>query len=216
MESRLIVSTQTASLLALGLYTIGVITAFGVRSWMHWRKTGSTGFRGISGMPGSIEWWGGLLFIAAIVLGAAGPALALADLVVPPQLPGLPWIGTEVAIIGFIGTLAAQTGMGASWRIGVDITERTDLVTTGLFAIVRNPVFSAMLTAMTGIVLMVPTPVSAAALACLFLAVEIQVRFIEEPYLNRTHQGAYADYTTRVGRFVPGIGRIQARDATQD
>jgi protein-S-isoprenylcysteine O-methyltransferase Ste14 len=39
--------------------------------------------------------------------------------------------------------------MGASWRIGVDPSERTDLVTGGAFALVRNPIFSAML--LTGI-----------------------------------------------------------------
>ncbi|MEG9250196.1 isoprenylcysteine carboxylmethyltransferase family protein [Arthrobacter sp. Soc17.1.1.1] len=200
-------SLQATSLLALVLYAIGVITTFGVRSWIHRRRTGSTGFQGISGTPGSLEWWGGILFIAAMVLGAAGPALAVAGVLLPPRLPGLAWAGFIVAVIGFLGTLAAQSGMGASWRIGVNPTERTDLVTTGLFAVVRNPIFTAMLTAMTGIALMVPTLVSAAALACLFLAVEIQVRFVEEPYLNHTHHSAYATYTARVGRFLPGIGR---------
>ena len=202
---------QTASLLALILYAVGVITTFGVRSWIHRRKTGSTGFHGISGARGSIEWWGGILFVAAMVLGAAGPALALAGVIVPPRLPALAWVGLVIAVVGFLGTLAAQSGMGASWRIGVDATERTDLVTTGLFAVVRNPIFTAMLTAMTGIAFMVPTLVSAAALVCLFLAVEIQVRLVEEPYLNRTHQNAYARYTARVGRFLPGIGRIRTR-----
>lgn len=209
-------SLQTTSLLALALYAIGVLTTFGVRSWIHRRRTGSTGFQGISGTPGSIEWWGGILFIAALVLGAAGPALALADLIVPPRLPGLAWTGTCIVIIGFLGTLAAQSGMGASWRIGVDATERTELVTTGLFGLVRNPIFTAMLTAIAGIALMVPTLVSAAALACLFFAVEIQVRFVEEPYLNRTHHSTYAAYAARVGRFLPCIGRTQTKDATQD
>ncbi|MBJ2121439.1 isoprenylcysteine carboxylmethyltransferase family protein [Arthrobacter sp. MSA 4-2] len=202
----------TAAALALGLYTAGVITTFGVRSWIHRRRTGSTGFRGLSGAPGSAEWWGGVLFIAALLLGAAGPVLALTGALVPPRVPGLAWIGLIVTVLGFLGVLAAQTGMGSSWRIGVDTAERTDLVTTGLFAVVRNPIFTAMLTALAGLALMVPAAVSAAALLCLFLAVELQVRLVEEPYLNRTHQHAYADYTAKVGRFLPGMGRTQARD----
>ncbi|HLS74191.1 MAG TPA: hypothetical protein VK046_10500 [Actinomycetaceae bacterium] len=36
---------------------------------------------------------------------------------------------------------------------------------------------------------------------------EIQVRLVEEPYLLRTHGPAYARYTARVGRFLPGLGR---------
>lgn len=149
------------------------------------------------------------------MFGAAGPALSTAGLVVPPHVPGVAWAGFVLTMIGFLGTLAAQSGMGASWRIGVDATERTDLITTGLFAMVRNPVFTFMLTAITGITLMVPTPVSAAALACLLLAIQIQVRCVEEPYLRRTHHPAYTDYTMKVGRFLPGIGRLSPQDDTR-
>ncbi len=30
----------------------------------------------------------------------------------------------------------------------------------------------------------------------------------EEAYLLRTHEGAYRDYARRVGRFLPGVGRL--------
>ncbi len=200
----------TAAALALGLYTAGVVITFGGRSWIHRRRTGSSGFRGLSGAPGSAEWWDGVLFIAALLLGAAGPVLALTGVLVPPRLPGLAWIGLIVTVLGFLGVLAAQTGMGTSWRIGVDEAERTELVTAGLFALVRNPIFTAMLTALAGLALMVPTVISAAALLSLFLAVELQVRLVEEPYLLRTHRQTYVSYTAAVGRFLPGIGRMQA------
>ncbi|PYG00281.1 hypothetical protein SAMN05216184_104223 [Georgenia satyanarayanai] len=49
---------------------------------------------------------------------------------------------------------------------------------------------------------------TAAALLCLLLAVEIQVRLVEEPYLIRAHGHAYASYSERVGRFLPGLGRL--------
>jgi hypothetical protein len=42
-------------------------------------------------------------------------------------------------------TVIAQFAMAESWRIGVDPNERTPLVTTGAFAMVRNPIFTAML-----------------------------------------------------------------------
>jgi protein-S-isoprenylcysteine O-methyltransferase Ste14 len=205
---------NTASALALGLYTAGVVVTFGVRSWLHRRRTGSAGFHGFSGTPGSAEWWGGVLFIVALLLGATGPLLSLAGIDVPPLLPGLAWVGLIITVLGFLGVMAAQTGMGASWRIGVDTTERTELVTTGVFAVVRNPIFTAMLAALTGLVLMVPTPVTGAALVCLFLAVELQVRVVEEPYLFRTHQESYARYAGAVGRFVPGLGRVGVTNTT--
>lgn len=202
-------AAEVAVAAALTLYLAGLVAAFGVRSWIHRRRTGSTGFRGLSGAPGSAEWWGGILFVAALALGAAGPALVLTGTTAPIALPpAVQWAGLALAIAGFAAVLAAQAGMGASWRIGVDTTERTGLVTSGMFAVVRNPIFTAMLTALLGLTLLVPTALTAAALLCLLLAVEIQVRLVEEPYLMRTHGPAYAHYAQRVGRFLPGLGTL--------
>ena len=55
----------------------------------------------------------------------------------------------------------------------------------------------------------VTTAVSAAALLCLLVAVELQVRLVEEPYLLRTHRQVYASYAAATGRFVPGLGRLR-------
>ena len=195
---------------ALALYLFGAGVVFGVRTWAHRRRTGSSGFNGISGSTGSLSWWGGVLFVLALLLGAASPALALAGAVLPPAWLSNRWlasVGFVLAMVGFAGALAAQTGMGASWRIGVNAGERTELVTSGIFALVRNPIFTAMVVAMAGIALMVTTWVSLAALVSLVAAVQIQVRVIEEPYLARVHRQEYRRYAARVGRFVPRPGR---------
>jgi protein-S-isoprenylcysteine O-methyltransferase Ste14 len=203
-------STGVAAWLALGLYGAGLVAAFVVRSWVHRRRTGSSGFRGISGPIGSLEWWGGVLFAAALVLGSLGPALALSGTVeVFAWTPGwLSWVGLLAVAAAMVGVLIAQGGMGSSWRIGVDASERTDLVTSGPFAKIRNPVFSAMVTALLGMMLMVPGVVTMAALLALVVAVELQVRFVEEPYLVRVHGKAYLTYARTAGRFVPGVGRL--------
>ncbi len=194
--------------LALGLYVLAVVVLFGLRSWVQHRRTGSTGFHGISGTPADAGWWGGVLFVVAMVLGLAGPVLAVVGATAVEASAGVQVAGLVLALAGFAATLAGQTGMGASWRIGVDPAERTDLVTSGVFAYVRNPIFTAMAAAQFGVVLMVPTWVSAAALVALVAAVQLQVRAVEEPYLLVTHGAAYADYAASTGRFVPGIGRL--------
>jgi protein-S-isoprenylcysteine O-methyltransferase Ste14 len=195
------------SALAMALYVLALVVLFGVRSWMQRRRTGSTGFHGISGTPAEAGWWGGVLFLAAMVLGLAGPLLAVTGTVPADPHPVIAVVGLVLALAGFAATLAGQAGMGASWRIGVDPGERTDLVTTGVFAYVRNPIFTAMALAQFGMLLLVPTWISAAALAALIAAVQLQVRAVEEPYLRRVHGDAYAAYTARTGRFVPGAGR---------
>jgi protein-S-isoprenylcysteine O-methyltransferase Ste14 len=203
------------SAVALTLYVLALVVLFGVRSWVQRRRTGSTGFRGISGTPADAGWWGGVLFVAAMVLGLAGPLLAVTGVVPADPHPVVAATGLVLASAGFSATLAGQAGMGASWRIGVDPDERTDLVTTGVFAHVRNPIFSAMVLAQSGMVLLVPTWPSAAALVALIGAVEMQVRAVEEPHLRLGHGEAYAAYAARTGRFVPGVGRgVRPRTTT--
>lgn len=198
---------------ALGLYALYLALAFGGRAFVQYRRTGSTGFKGISGRPGSAEWFGGVLFVVALVAGLAAPLLDLAGAVEPvAALGSTAWhaLGLVLFLVGLAGTLGAQGTMGASWRIGVDEAERTELVTTGPFAIVRNPIFSAMIPAFLGIALLVPNVVALAGVAALVAAVEIQVRLVEEPYLLRMHGRRYAGYASRVGRFVPRLGLLQA------
>ena len=98
--------------------------------------------------------------------------------------------------------------MGASWRVGVDESERTELVTDGPFALVRNPIYSGVIPLVAGLTLMAPNVVAIAASVALVISLEIQVRLVEEPYLLREHHSPYSEYASRVGRFVPGVGRI--------
>jgi protein-S-isoprenylcysteine O-methyltransferase Ste14 len=196
---------------ALIAYLVYLALAFGLRTVIQLRRTGSSGFKGVSGRPGSAEWCAGVLFVLALVVGVAAPVLALVDVVEP--IEALDATGAHVAgivlfVAGLGATLAAQVAMGESWRIGVDQTERTDLVTSGPFSLARNPIFAAMLPTSLGLALMVPSWVAIVGLVALFVALELQVRVVEEPYLRRAHGATYAAYTSRVGRFMPGFGRL--------
>jgi protein-S-isoprenylcysteine O-methyltransferase Ste14 len=56
------------------------------------------------------------------------------------------------------------------------------------------------------LVLLVPNVLSIAALLILAVALEVQVRLVEEPYLHATHGSEYARYQSSFGRFLPGLG----------
>ena len=141
----------------------------------------------------------------ALVAAAAGmPVLTLPGLVTPLAVAGL-----LVAAAGLALAWVAQSLMGSSWRIGVDPGETTALVTTGVFARARNPIFTAMILAQAGTVLMAPSCLSLAALAALVAAIELQVRRVEEPYLRAAHGPGYLDYAAQVRRFVPLLGRYR-------
>ncbi len=194
--------------LALILYAAFAAAAFGWRTLVQWHRTGDTGLR-MSAAPGTRQWWAKLGFIAALLAGIAAPIAGLAGLnnIDVLDRTSLRYAGAVIALIGILLTVAAQWQMGESWRIGVDPTERTALVTNGVFGVVRNPIFTAMVVNAVGLTLLVANTVAVLGLAALIAALEIQVRLVEEPYLRTTHGRAYANYAARAGRFLPGIGR---------
>jgi protein-S-isoprenylcysteine O-methyltransferase Ste14 len=197
--------------LALAFLALYGLLAFGVRIAAHVRRTGTTGFKGLRGASGS-ERTGGLLLVIAVVLCLAGPALQLAGVLDPlATLDGsiANILGIVLACLGIAMTVLAQFAMGDAWRVGVDPTERTELVTDGPFSLARNPIFAAMIPAFTGIALLAPNVLEIAGAILLTVALELHVRLIEEPYLQRTHGEQYAAYAARVGRFLPGIGRLR-------
>jgi protein-S-isoprenylcysteine O-methyltransferase Ste14 len=197
---------------ALALYVVFIVAGFGWRSYRQWRRTGSTGMRGFHGRPGSLEWLAGAGFVLAVLVGALAPILQLAGVLSPVTTLDQPLIsvlGVVASVLGIAATLWAQESMGESWRIGVDATETTQLVRAGTFRWVRNPIFTSMLIFSAGVALMAPNIVALIGFALLLVAIQLQVRIVEEPHLRRTHGPRYSDYARRVGRFVPGIGRIQ-------
>jgi protein-S-isoprenylcysteine O-methyltransferase Ste14 len=183
-------------LLTIISVSVFLVLALLVRPALLRLRTGKWGFNGLSGPVGSAAWWGGVSFAGALVLI---PVALVCDAPSAPLfLPGV------VAMLGgLLLTLIAQSSMGASWRIGVDATEKTHLVTTGLYSIVRNPIFTGMGLFGLGLVLVWPNFASVASLGFLVIGVELQVRFVEEPYLKRVHGEAWTAWASRVGRFLP-------------
>ncbi|MGZ5308864.1 MAG: methyltransferase family protein [Solirubrobacterales bacterium] len=198
----------TAALVLLGVF---LVLTFGVRVGVQVRRTGTTGLKGIRAGAGSVEWFGGVLFVLSTLLGGIAPVLVATGVLDPIEALDTDAVhaaGIALAVAGIVGVFAAQMAMGDAWRIGVDPGERTELVTGGIFSLCRNPIYTAMLTAWIGFALMVPTPVSIAVVPLVLIGLEIQVRFAEEPHLLRSHGEAYRSYAARVGRFLPGIGRL--------
>jgi protein-S-isoprenylcysteine O-methyltransferase Ste14 len=199
-----------AKLAAAMLVVFLVLTLF-VRVAIQLRSTGSTGLIGLRKGAGLLEWLSGLLFIGGMAMAIVSLELVLQDSLDPIDaldVDGLHVIGIALAAAGGLAVFAAQLGMGASWRIGVSEDQGTELVTTGWFTLVRNPIYAAMIVGWTGFALIVPTWLAFAAVVVIAIGLELQVRFVEEPYLLRTHGDEYRRYASRVGRFVPSVGRL--------
>jgi protein-S-isoprenylcysteine O-methyltransferase Ste14 len=188
---------------------------FGWRTWVQLRRYGSSGivlFR--SGRPGQ-----NLREALFLVLAVALLAEAALAAVAPHRLPGLvPLAPATAAALGATGTvllvgatalmLVAQLDLGASWRVGIDEGARPGLVTGGLYRCSRNPIYVAMLAALLGFALLLPSWMSLALLIGAGLGIRRHVRD-EEAYLARTYGEDYVCYAARVGRFLPGVGRLR-------
>ena len=189
---------------------------FGWRTWVQLRRYGSSGivlFR--SGRPGQ-HLREALFVVLAVALLAEASLAAVA----PRRLPGLvPLAPATAAVLRATGAvmvlgatalmLAAQLDLGASWRVGIDEGTRPGLVTGGLYRYSRNPIYVAMLTALLGFALLLPSWISLGLLIGAGLGIRRHVRD-EEAYLARTYGEEYRRYAARVGRFVPGVGRLRA------
>jgi protein-S-isoprenylcysteine O-methyltransferase Ste14 len=195
------------------LIAFAFLTLF-VRVAIQLVRTGRTGFIGFARGAGPLGLLAAILFIggmAMAILAINGVRKGSLDMIGGLDVTWLEWVGVALAGIAGIAVFLAQIGMGASWRIGVNREERTDLVTSGWFSVVRNPIYTAMIVGWFGFALLVPTWLGFAGAVLVAVGLEVQVRAVEEPYLMRTHGEAYRAYAARVGRFVPGLGRLAVR-----
>lgn len=196
----------------LAIFAAMILLDGAVRRHIQLGRTGDNGNRRTWRPDGSLAWWAlAMTDLGWLTVGVGAPVADLAGLprVVVVDQPVVRGLGVGIAVLGVLCGFAAQMSLGDSWRIGVDQTERTGLVTTGAYQVVRNPIFAAFLVAFLGLALMVPNPVAIAGAVVMVIGIQVQVRLVEEPYLRRVHRAAYTDYASRVGRFLPGNGHLQ-------
>ncbi|WP_434390597.1 methyltransferase family protein [Melittangium boletus] len=119
-----------------------------------------------------------------------------------PLLTLPPEVGWALSVLGLVGMLAAQYGMGATFRIGVDAGDDSPVLHAGgLHRRSRNPIYVFSYLYLVGSSLWAPSLVtlgSCAVLGGLFHGMVLQ----EERYLSARLGEAYARYRQRVPRYL--------------
>lgn len=183
--------------------------ASGLRIYLVYRRTGEIRTP-VPAMSGSAQWWARVVSSVAILFVFLAPIADLLGWLEPIQLLDrdiVRWLGLALYVLGIIGTLYAQSAMGDSWLPDIDPTRKTELVTTGPFTIVRNPVLACTAATAAGLALLLPNVLAALMLISVVIGHQIQVKLVEERFLARVHGEAYRRYAARTGRFLPLIGR---------
>ncbi len=117
------------------------------------------------------------------------------------EQPSLKFMGWVLLVASLLWILIAQKQMQASWRIGIDQENKTELIQHGLFAISRNPIFLGMRVMLLGFFLILPSSLTLLFWLLGDVLMQIQVR-LEEAYLSPLHGSIYHHYCQKVRRWL--------------
>ena len=108
------------------------------------------------------------------------------------------------AILGFMGDLVfllAITCMKDSWRAGIPKSDKTKLVTNGIYKISRNPAFLGFDLVYIGILLLYFNPIH--LIFTLFSIIMLHLQILqEEKFMEATFKEEYIDYKKKVFRYL--------------
>ena len=177
-----------------------------LRNEIHKRRTGKSGnflHRGRTRFE-RLRALGFRLLLGLAWVQTLRVALGWLELAPTPLLRAL---GCALGLGGALLMFRAQLELGDSWRIGIEPGARPGLVERGMYRWSRNPIFLWLLVSWIGLALLVFDALLGAGVVLMVLGVRAQV-LEEEHWLLETYGEGYRDYAGRVGRFVPGIGRL--------
>jgi protein-S-isoprenylcysteine O-methyltransferase Ste14 len=111
------------------------------------------------------------------------------------------YLGLALLAIALLWTILAQQHMKNSWRIGIDTETKTELISTGLFGLSRNPIFFGMILSLVGLFCTTPNALTALFFILGYVLIQIQIR-LEEEFLTKEHGQKYLAYKQKVRRLI--------------
>lgn len=111
------------------------------------------------------------------------------------------YLGFFLLHFSLIWIFIAQKQMGENWRIGIDEKNKSELVTHGLFAVSRNPVFLGMIFSIFSIFLIMPNILTFFVAFTGYIVIQIQIR-LEEEFLLKEFGDQYLMYKKKTRRLI--------------
>jgi protein-S-isoprenylcysteine O-methyltransferase Ste14 len=111
------------------------------------------------------------------------------------------WVGVVLCLAGLILLLASLVSFGHSFRVGIDIEHPDALITSGVFAVTRNPIYVAFALILLGQFLIFPNWILLVYLGAAVWLFHRQV-LREEAYLKEHYGQEYLEYSERVRRYI--------------
>ncbi len=111
------------------------------------------------------------------------------------------WVGVLLCVVGLLLMLWSLISFRQSFRIGIDTDRPDSLITSGVFAFSRNPIYVAFAIILIGQFLIFSNWIILTYIGAATWLFHRQV-LREEEYLSRHHGQAYAEYCNRVRRYL--------------
>ena len=111
------------------------------------------------------------------------------------------WVGVSLCFIGLALLVISLISFGKSFRVGIDVDHADRLITTGILAFTRNPIYVAFGLVLLGQFLVFPNWILLIYLAvgiCLFHRQVLR----EEEFLRKHYGHEYVRYCDRVRRYL--------------
>lgn len=144
-----------------------------------------------------VWFWEAFAFAAGI---DAHPTPAFLHAVVIDALP-VKWLGAALMLVGLGVYVAGLGAFGDSWRLGIDREKAGALVTTGIFAWSRNPIYLALDLLVLGS-FAIQGRTLFGLLAVLMAGLLHALILREERFLEAHYANAYRTYRTQVARYL--------------
>jgi len=111
------------------------------------------------------------------------------------------WVGFALCVLALVLFILTLVSFGDSLRIGIDDKSPPVLITDGMFALTRNPIYLCFLTLLLGLVLIHRNILM--VVAAVFFAAMIHRQILrEEAFCKKNYGEDYYAYCAKVRRYI--------------
>ena len=187
--------------------TINLIVRHGLNPiTLRVRKRGLQGLVELS-LFVNVNFWAAAVVVCAIAPGLVSDSWLLGTPLLPIHVTR--YAGFVLLVLALIILVQGQTALGTAWRLGIDERHPGALVTDGIYARTRNPIYLFFDLYFAGTFLMNGTLFFALSAAFTVLNLHYQI-LKEEEYLAQVHGPPYEVYRARAPRYWNGWRAVRS------
>jgi len=114
------------------------------------------------------------------------------------------YFGVFIIILGFlIGVLALKENSFQNFNIRPDIKENATLIKTGVYSLIRHPMYTSVLVMAVGVVVLYPIKLEFISFCALMVVLLLKLSY-EESLWSRADEN-YVEYMRKSRRLIPFI-----------